>query len=84
MAAAKMARDHGWKTDGQITEDLDGDYEENLEAYAREAAARDKAGFAEPARGNGNQPPPAAPEPEEDDEDKDIEDAPMMGKGAKT
>jgi len=30
MNAAKVARDYGWKTDTQITEDMGGDFEENL------------------------------------------------------
>jgi len=40
MNAAKMARDHGWKTDTQITEDLGGDFEENLETIKRENERR--------------------------------------------
>ena len=62
MNAAKMARDHGWKTDTQITEDLGGDYDENLETAKRERGAREATGFAEPIRGNGNQPNPVVPE----------------------
>jgi len=40
MNAAKVARDHGWKTDTQITEDLGGDFEENLETIKRENERR--------------------------------------------
>lgn len=36
MNAAKMARDHGWKTDTQLTEEMGGDFEENLETIKME------------------------------------------------
>jgi len=48
MAAAKIARDHGWKTDTQITEELGGDYSDNLDAMKREKAMRQQAGLPEP------------------------------------
>jgi lambda family phage portal protein len=67
MNAAKMARDHGWKTDTQITEDLGGDYDENQEQAARDRGTRQKHGNPEPQIGNGNMP---KPEKGEDDENE--------------
>jgi lambda family phage portal protein len=68
MNAAKMARDHGWKTDTQITEDLGGDFEENLESIARETEAREKHGVQAPLL-TGQQGPAPEPEPKQDQED---------------
>jgi len=60
MNAAKMARDHGWKTDTQITEDLGGDFGENLETIKQEKQDRIKNGVDEPLK-NGQQGPAPAP-----------------------
>jgi len=65
MNAAKMARDHGWKTDSQISEDLGGDYEENQEQVKRDREARQKNGNPEPQIGNGNMPQPKEPDDDE-------------------
>lgn len=58
VAAAEKARNYMWKTDSEITEDLDGDYFDNLDQYKREQEARNKANFT-PA------PSPGAPKPKE-------------------
>jgi lambda family phage portal protein len=68
MNAAKMARDHHWRTDSQIAEDLGGDYDENLEEAARAKESRKDAGLPEPISGNGNQPLPDPKEDENEDE----------------
>jgi capsid protein len=66
MNAAKMAVDNGWKTNTQVASDMGTDYDENLEEYKREKAAKDKAGFVEVQRPGA----PAQIEPKEtDDED---------------
>jgi len=67
MNAAKMARDHGWKTDSQITEDLGGDYDDNQAEIKRNREARQKHGNPEPMIGNGNV---AQPKQEVSDEDE--------------
>lgn len=48
MNAAQMARDNGWRTDTDITADLGGDYDDNLETISRERESRKKAGFPDP------------------------------------
>ena len=78
MNAAKMARDHGWKTDTQITEDLGGDYDENQEQAARDRSTREKYGNPEPQIGNGNMPQPKPGE--DDDEDQKQTTGSQAGK----
>lgn len=73
MNAAKMARDHGWKTDTQITEDLGGDYDENQEQIKRDREARTKSGNPEPQIGNGNMPQPKAKDDNDEDESEETE-----------
>jgi capsid protein len=75
MNAAKMARDHGWKTDSQIAEDLGGDYDENQETAKRDREARQKNGNPEPQIGNGNM-----PQPKEKDDEDEIEETGAAGK----
>jgi len=60
MNAMKMARDHGWTTDTLITEELGGDFDENLETIDRENTSREKYGVPAPPM-NGQQ--GKAPEP---------------------
>ena len=59
MNAAKVARDHGWKTDSQITEDLGGDFGDNLEAIAREHEKREEFDVPEPSTIANQLPTPA-------------------------
>ena len=50
MAAAKMAVDNGWRTNTEVTDDLGGDFDDNLEETKRENDSRDKAGIDAPLR----------------------------------
>lgn len=75
MNAAKMARDHGWRTDTQIAEDLGGDLEENFEQIKQEKQSRLKNGVEAPLL-NGQQ-GPATPEKKgtDDENSNQTEDA---------
>jgi capsid protein len=64
MNAAKMAVDNGWKTNTQVASDMGTDFDENLEEYKREKAAKDKAGFVDAVRPGA---PAQTPAKEQDD-----------------
>lgn len=65
MNAAKVARDYGWKTDTQITEEMGGDFDENLETIKTENEDRKTNNVFPPTNGATNT------KVEVDDEDKD-------------
>lgn len=67
MNAAKIARDHGWKTDTQITEEMGGDFDENLELMKIENEDRQKNGIPAPAAAAAA---PATVKPSDEDEDE--------------
>jgi len=68
MKAAGEAVDRGWKTNSQVAADMGTDFDENMEEYKREKAAKGKAGFVEAVR------PGAAAQPEaKEDEDDENE-----------
>jgi lambda family phage portal protein len=69
MNAAKMAVDNGWKTNTQVASDMGTDFDENLEEYKREKAAKSKAGFVEAQRPGA----PAQPKEIEGNEDEKQE-----------